>query len=127
MQHGDVWQSNESGGLQKQEECIATLTAPPMGRAQSSSRLHRSRTPIKRLDAVAQVTLSAYDLRFKVNWLLFKGRWYLISPLPLHDEFKLTVPGERTCIILDRRQMERAVRESLAFSDSPYVPGMPQR
>lgn len=67
--------------------------------------------------------LTAYSSRIKVNWLFFKGRWYLVSLLPLHDEFKLTVPGERTCIILNRPQMERAVRESLALSDCSSVTG----
>lgn len=51
-----------------------------------------------------------------MNWLLLKGQWYLISPASLNDEFRLTVPGERTHLILDRPQMERAVKESLALS-----------
>lgn len=51
-----------------------------------------------------------------MNWLLLKGQWYLISPVSLNGEFRLTVPGERTRLILDRPQMERAVKESLALS-----------
>lgn len=56
-----------------------------------------------------------------MNWLFLKGRWYLISPVPLTDEFRLTIPGERTCLILNRRQLERAVKESLALSGRPSV------
>ncbi|SFF27812.1 hypothetical protein SAMN05216563_11930 [Phytobacter palmae] len=54
-----------------------------------------------------------------MNWLLLKGQWYLISLMPLTDEFRLTVPGERTSLILNRPQMERAVKESLALSGRP--------
>jgi len=52
---------------------------------------------------------------YEVNWIIFNGRWYLISPMPLNGEFRLTIPGERTSVILDRVQMRRAVKESLGL------------
>jgi hypothetical protein len=57
----------------------------------------------------------------KVNWIIWNDRRYLISSMPLHGEYRLTVPGERISIILDKLQMKRAVMESLGLSGKPQV------
>lgn len=58
---------------------------------------------------------------FKVNWIIFNNRRYLIASMPLNGNYRLTIPGERTSIILDRMQLKRAVRKSLGLSGKTQV------
>ncbi|WP_333849767.1 hypothetical protein [Leclercia sp.] len=54
-----------------------------------------------------------------MNWIFYKGRWYLITPLPLNREYRLSIPGERGYLILSRQQLKIAVSKSLALSVLP--------
>ncbi|ELP5717393.1 hypothetical protein U3C44_22445 (plasmid) [Enterobacter asburiae] len=56
-----------------------------------------------------------------MNWIILNDRRYLISPLPLKNAFILSVPGERTRLLLDRQQMITLVRKSLGLSGEPQM------
>lgn len=58
-------------------------------------------------------------MRFEVNWIFYKGRRYLITPMPLGGEYRLSMPGERGYLILSREQLKRAVRQSLTITKHP--------
>jgi len=68
-----------------------------------------------------QVKPSRIEGGINVNWIIFNDQRYRISPLPLDSAFRLTVPGERNSILLDRRQMKRMVKESLGLSGKSQV------
>lgn len=65
-------------------------------------------------------------IEYKLNWIIFNNKRYLITVLPLNGEYRLTVPGERCIIILDRQQMTRAVKKSLGLSVKSQVEAVSQ-
>lgn len=48
-----------------------------------------------------------------MNWIFYKGRWYLINPIPFTGEYKLSIPGKRGCIFLNKNQLKRAIKHSI--------------
>jgi len=65
-------------------------------------------------------------IEYKLNWIIFNNKRYLITVLPLNGEYRLTVPGERCSVILDRQQMTRAVKKSLGLSVKSQVEALLQ-
>lgn len=69
-----------------------------------------------------RLTITLYSdlmqMKYKVNWIFYKGRWYFITPLPYSGLYKLAVPGERGYVMLSKKQLERAVRNSFQEGNS---------
>lgn len=48
-----------------------------------------------------------------MNWVFYLDRWYQATPQPVVGEYKLSIPGERGYIILNRKQFVQLSRLNL--------------
>ncbi|WP_318358537.1 hypothetical protein [Enterobacter sp.] len=48
-----------------------------------------------------------------MNWVFYLDRWYQVTPQPVVGEYKLSIPGERGYIILNRKQFVQLSRLNL--------------
>ncbi|WP_312946705.1 hypothetical protein [Superficieibacter sp.] len=45
-----------------------------------------------------------------MNWIFYLGRWYQVTQVYEGREYRLTIPGERTFLIMSRAGLEKALR-----------------